>query len=144
MMRGLGTSQLKRVVSKMPHRQGETVYKCEVVSTSLWKNPGKMQAENPRHQPSTQRNPESRLTCQTPGSRGELVHEAATHFPAPGAPPQPEPQFPRWKQGSGEGWWEFQHSNAATPLRPWMIQPLTLGCPGFWGGNCQRGKLSEL
>lgn len=63
---------------------GETVYKCETVSTALGKNPGKRQAEKLPQQPSTQSSLESRLTGQTPGTERELLRKAAKYFPAQG------------------------------------------------------------
>lgn len=59
---------------------GETVYKCETVSTALGKNPGKRQAEKLPQQPSTQSSLESRLTGQTPGTERELLRKAAKYF----------------------------------------------------------------
>lgn len=84
-MRDLGTPQLKRVVSKMPHGQGK-LYKCEVVSTSLWKNsPGKCRQKTHFASP-----PPSAIS-DPGGPAKHLAAEAAPRFPAPGAPPQPEP-----------------------------------------------------
>lgn len=72
---------------------GETVYKCETVSTPLGKNPGKRQAEKLPQQPSTQSGLESRLTGQTPGTERELLRKAAKYFPAQGTTCQHNPGF---------------------------------------------------
>lgn len=73
MMRGLGTSDLKRqrVVSRLLTRRGNCLQMQSCFHTTQ-KGLQKTQPEKPLHQLSTQRNLESRLTGQMPGRESEF------------------------------------------------------------------------
>lgn len=127
MMRDLGTAQLKRVVSKMPHRQGKLFTNAKLFPPPSGKIPGKCR----QHQPSTQCNPESRLTCQHLAAEVNFCMKLQPTS-------QPLAHLPSQNPSSHVGSRAVEKGGGSSSIQtlpplsgPFMIQPFTLGCPGF-------------
>lgn len=132
MMRGLGTSHLKRVVYKMPQGQGKLFTNSKLFPHPSGKRPWKMQAGKALHQPSAQSspNPDAR---PDPGRQRRAPAESATR-PRAGPRSRPGPRFlPESGEAGRAGGLRIQTPPPSSgPLRS---QPSSQGCPGFCGGD---------